>query len=248
MNSDSRNARLHGKVAIVTGGARGLGAAFSRALIIAGARVAVTDVLEQEGQTLASNLGDRAMFRAHDVTLSKDWDRVVRAAEERFGAVNVLVNNAGIVHYEGLDTVSEANFRKVIEVNQVGVFLGIQAILASMLRAGRGSIINISSAAGLTCFPGVIGYVAAKWAVRGMTKAAAVELGPRGIRVNSVHPGFIETPMNPMPADSPAVLGQPLARKAMPEELAGLIVFLASDESSYCTGSEFVADGGYTAQ
>jgi 3alpha(or 20beta)-hydroxysteroid dehydrogenase len=136
----------------------------------------------------------------------------------------------------------------VIDVNQVGMLLGMQAVLASMLRAGKGSIINISSVAGLTCFPGIIGYVASKWAVRGMTKAAAVELGPRGIRVNSVHPGFIDTPMNPIPADAPAILGQPLPRKAMPQELDGLIVFLASDESSYCTGSEFVAGGGYTAQ
>jgi 3alpha(or 20beta)-hydroxysteroid dehydrogenase len=117
-----------------------------------------------------------------------------------------------------------------------------------MLRAGGGSIINISSVGGLTCFPGIIGYVASKWAVRGMTKAAAVELGRRGIRVNSVHPGFVDTAMNPIASDAPAILSQPLPRKAAPEELGGLIVFLASDESSYCTGSEFVADGGYTAQ
>jgi 3alpha(or 20beta)-hydroxysteroid dehydrogenase len=248
MNAAAANLRLHGKVAIVTGGARGLGAAYSRALVEAGARVAVTDVLEEDGRALAAGLGDRAMFLAHDVTLAQDWTHVVRATEQRFGPVNVLVNNAGIVHYEPLHTVSEANYRRVIDVNQVGVFLGMQTVHASMLRAGQGSVINISSVAGLTCFPGVIGYVASKWAVRGMTKAAAVEFGPQGIRVNSVHPGFFETPMNPIPADSPAILGQPLPRKALPEELAGLIVFLASDESSYCTGSEFVADGGYTAQ
>ncbi|HTV94966.1 MAG TPA: glucose 1-dehydrogenase [Steroidobacteraceae bacterium] len=246
MSSD--NPRLRGKVAIVTGGARGLGAAYARGLVEAGARVTATDVLEEEGRALAGELGENAMFLRHDVTRLAAWTEVVRATEERFGPVGVLVNNAGIIHQEPLETVSEANYRRVIDVNQVGVLLGMQAVLGSMLRAGKGSIINISSVAGLTCFPGIIGYVASKWAVRGMSKAAAVELGPRGIRVNSVHPGFIDTPMNPIPADSPAILSQPLPRKAMPQELAGLIVFLASDESSYCTGSEFIADGGYTAQ
>jgi 3alpha(or 20beta)-hydroxysteroid dehydrogenase len=244
----SANPRLRGKVAIVTGGARGLGAAYARALVEAGACVALTDLLEEDGRALAAELGESAMFLQHDVTLLRAWTDIVQATEQRFGPINVLVNNAGIIHQEPLETVSEANYRRVIDVNQVGVLLGMQAVLASMLRAGKGSIINISSVAGLTCFPGIIGYVASKWAVRGMTKAAAVELGPRGIRVNSVHPGFIDTPMNPVPADAPAVLSQPLPRKAMPQELGGLIVFLASDESSYCTGSEFVADGGYTAQ
>ncbi len=248
MNAASGSLRLHGKVAIVTGGARGLGAAYSRALVASGARVAITDVLEEHGRALAAHLGDGAVFLSHDVTVMKDWIDIVQATERRFGTVNVLVNNAGIMHPEPLETVSEANYRRVIDVNQVGVFLGMQAVLASMVRAGKGSIINISSVAGLICFPGIISYVASKWAVRGMTKAAAVELGPRGIRVNSVHPGFIDTPMNPLPADAPVILSQPLPRKAMPAELGGLIVFLASDESSYCTGSEFVADGGYTAQ
>jgi 3alpha(or 20beta)-hydroxysteroid dehydrogenase len=248
MHAASVGSRLRGKVAIVTGAARGLGAAYARALIEAGAAVAVTDVLRAEGAALAAELGERSVFLEHDVTQAHAWQAVVRATEERFGPVNVLVNNAGIVHQEPLETLPEASYRKVIDVNQVGVFLGMQAVLPSMSRAGKGSIINISSVGGLTCFPGIIGYVASKWAVRGMTKAAAVELGPRGIRVNSVHPGFIDTVMNPIPADSPAVLSQPIARKGAPEELGGLIVFLASDESSYCTGSEFVADGGYTAQ
>jgi 3alpha(or 20beta)-hydroxysteroid dehydrogenase len=248
MNAVSESSRLAGKVAVVTGAARGLGAAYARALLHAGARVAITDMLEQEGRKLADELGSNAMFLPHDVTRAARWTEVVQSTEQRFGTVSVLVNNAGVVHQEPLETVSEANYRRVIDVNQVGVFLGMQSVLASMRRAGKGSIINISSVAGLTCFPGIIGYVASKWAVRGMTKAAAVELGPLGIRVNSVHPGFVETAMNPIPADSPAVLSQPLPRKALPEELGGLIVFLASDESSYCTGSEFVADGGYTAQ
>ena len=239
--------KLAGKVAIVTGGSRGLGAAYVRAMHEAGARVVITDVLEPEGRALAAELGDGTLFVRHDVSQAKGWAEVLGATEGRFGPVSVLVNNAGICILEPLATHSEADYRRVLDVNQVGVFLGMQAVIPSMLRAGGGSIINVSSAAGLTCFPAIIGYVASKWAVRGMSKAAAVELGPKGIRVNSVHPGFIETPMNSMPADSPAVLCQPLPRMGKPEEIAEMVVWLCSDRASFVSGAAYNVDGGYMA-
>ncbi|GAA4843420.1 glucose 1-dehydrogenase [Saccharopolyspora rosea] len=240
--------RTDGKVAIVTGGARGLGAAQVRALAVEGASVVVADVLADEGARLAGELGDAVRFEPLDVTDAGRWDEVVGAAEEAFGPVSVLVNNAGVVHTDPIETLSEADYRKVIDVNQVGVFLGMKAVLPSMRRAGTGSIVNISSIGGIIAFPGILGYVASKWAVRGMTKAAAQEFGPDGIRVNSVHPGFVGTEMTEGIDVSGMAQHQPLRRIGTPEQLAELVVFLASDASGYCTGSEFVADGGYTSQ
>lgn len=241
--------RVSGKVAIVTGGARGLGATYARTLVGEGASVVVSDVLEDEGKELAEELGDRAFFVRHDVTDSAAWEHAVGAAEETFGPVTVLVNNAGVVHLDFIEELSEADYRKVVDVNQVGVFLGMKAVLPSMRRAGAGSVVNISSIEGMVGTPAILGYVAAKWAVRGMSKAAAQEFGPGGIRVNSVHPGVVETPMTEgQPGVEQLVQQQPLARMGQPAELANLVLFLASDESSYCTGAEFVADGGYTSQ
>lgn len=241
--------RVHGKTVIVTGGARGLGAAFARRLVEEGASVVIADVLADEGKALADDLGDPARFVQLDVTDGAGWGDAVAAAEAAFGTVSGLVNNAGIVHTAPIESLDEADYRRVIDVNQVGVFLGMKAVLPSMRRAGGGSIVNVSSIGGIIAFPGILSYTASKWAVRGMTKTAAQEFGPERIRVNSLHPGVISTEMT---ADSERshemVKHQPLAREGSPEELANLVLFLISDEASYCTGSEFVADGGYVSQ
>jgi 3alpha(or 20beta)-hydroxysteroid dehydrogenase len=241
--------RVNGKTVIVTGGARGMGAAFARRLVAEGAAVVVTDVLVDEGEAVAAELGERALFLPLDVTDEAAWQGVVAAAEQRFGPVSGLVNNAGIVHVDPIERLAEADFRKVLDVNQIGVFLGMKAVLASMRRAGGGSIVNISSIGGIIAFSNILGYVASKWAVRGMTKAAAQEFGVDGIRVNSVHPGVVATEMTDDSERSHSMVGdQPLPRAAAPEELASLVLFLISDEAGYCTGSEFVADGGYTTK
>ncbi|MEV6333610.1 glucose 1-dehydrogenase [Nocardia vinacea] len=241
--------RVSGKTVIVTGGARGMGAAFARRLVSEGASVVVADVLVEEGKAVAAELGDHAVFCALDVTDESAWAAVVVESERTFGPVSGLVNNAGIVHVDPIERLAEADYRKVIDVNQVGVFLGMKAVVPSMRRAGGGSIVNISSIGGIIAFSNILGYVASKWAVRGMTKAAAQEFGADGIRVNSVHPGVVATEMT---ADSDRshsmVHDQPLPRAAAPGELANLVLFLISDEAGFCTGSEFVADGGYTTK
>ncbi|MGW0247340.1 glucose 1-dehydrogenase [Nocardia goodfellowii] len=240
--------RVSGKTVIVTGGARGMGAAFARRLVAEGASVVIADVLD-EGKAVAAELGARAAFLPLDVTDETAWNAVVSETERLFGPVTGLVNNAGIVHVDPIERLTEADFRKVLDVNQIGVFLGMKAVLGSMRRAGSGSIVNISSIGGLIAFSNILGYVASKWAVRGMTKAAAQEFGADRIRVNSVHPGVVATEMTEQSERSHAmVTDQPLPRAATPEELAGLVLFLISDEAGYCTGSEFVADGGYTTK
>jgi len=242
-------ARLAGKVAIVTGGARGMGAAHVRRMSAEGAKVVFTDILEEDGVKLQKELGDNVLFAKHDVTSASDWDTVVRKAEEAFGPVNVLVNNAGIDLPEGsLQDATEAMYRKVIDVNQVSVFLGMKYAVPSMRKAGGGSIVNISSLAGLVGGFQKVAYTASKFAVRGMTKAAALELGAYGIRVNSVHPGFIATPMTEGLINPQLENSFPLKRAGKSEEVSELVLFLASDESSYSTGSEFVIDGGLGAQ
>jgi 3alpha(or 20beta)-hydroxysteroid dehydrogenase len=246
--------RLAGKIAIVTGAARGMGAAHARLFAREGAQVIVTDARVHEGQALAEELGNSARFVEQDVTRAADWDRVVEIAESEFGPVNVLVNNAGILGaMANTVDISEQEYLQVIAVNQHSVFLGMHAVIPSMLRAGRGSIVNISSIAGIVAnygFPS-LAYVGSKFAVRGMTKAAAVEYGRHGIRVNSVHPGFIMTPMmveatNEEGGDALSMI--PLGRIAEPEEVSSLVLFLASDESSYISGAEHVIDAGMTAQ
>ncbi|WP_433621574.1 glucose 1-dehydrogenase [Nocardia sp. CA-120079] len=241
--------RVSGKTVIVTGGARGMGAAFARRLISEGASVVVADVLADEGKAVAAELGDHAVFCPLDVTDESAWAAVVAEAERAFGPVCGLVNNAGIVHVDPIERLAEADYRRVIDVNQVGVFLGMKAIVPSMRRAGGGSIVNISSIGGIIAFSNILGYVASKWAVRGMTKAAAQEFGADGIRVNSVHPGVVATEMTSDSDRSHSMVhDQPLPRAAAPGELADLVLFLISDEASFCTGSEFVADGGYTTK
>lgn len=246
--------RLTGKTAIISGAARGMGESHARSFVREGARVVLTDLREIEGKALADELGEQAFFIPHDVTKSADWDRVVTKTEEKFGPANVLVNNAGILGAMATTAeITEEQYMQVIAVNQHSVFLGMHAVIPSMLRAGGGSIVNISSIAGLVAnygFPS-LAYVGSKFAVRGMTKAAAVEFGPHGIRVNSVHPGFIMTPMmieatNEEGGDALSMI--PLRRIAEPEEVSNLVLFLASDESSYISGAEHVIDAAMTAQ
>ena len=241
--------RLNGKVALISGGARGQGEAEARRFVAEGARVVLGDVLETECRAVVESLGEAARGLRLDVTQEEDWARAVATAEDAFGRLDVLVNNAGIVRTGFLEETSLADYRAVIEVNQVGTFLGMRAVVPAMRESGGGSIINISSNAGIEGVQGVIGYVASKWAIRGMTKTAALELGRYGIRVNSVHPGGVATPMIGADdfdsVDQDAVWSaQPIPRVGQPEEIANLVLFLASDESSYSTGSEFVADGG----
>ncbi|MNZ60643.1 3-alpha-(or 20-beta)-hydroxysteroid dehydrogenase [compost metagenome] len=244
--------RLDGKVALITGAARGQGAAEARAFVEQGARVVIADLLEEDGQRLAEELGESAIFQRLDVTCAEQWEAVVRATEEVFGKLDVLVNNAGILVLAPLEDCSLETYRKVIDVNQVGCWLGMKSVLPAMKRAGGGSIVNVSSTAGMEGVAGGTAYVASKFAVRGMTKAAALELGRHGIRVNSVHPGGIDTVMARPPelADIDSSLiygGLPIPRIGRPQEVANLMLFLASDESSYCTGSEFIVDGGMLA-
>lgn len=241
--------RLDGKTALITGGARGQGAATARRFVEEGARVVITDVLDDEGKTLADELGESAQFRHLDVSQEDGWAALINAV----GPVTVLVNNAGILHFSALVDTTLADYERVIRVNQIGTFLGMRAVVPGMIAAGGGSIVNTSSIEGLAAAPLLTAYTASKFAIRGMTKAAAMELGGQGIRVNSVHPGMIETQMLPTALGGIAVdlsrVGRkvPLRRVGQAAEIANLIVFLASDESSYCTGAEFVADGGATA-
>lgn len=241
--------RLDNKVAIITGGARGMGEMHVRLFIQEGAKVVFTDINEEAGLALEKELGTNAKFIKHDVTNKDGWDFVIRTTEECFGPVKVLVNNAGISINKTILDITEEEYRKIIDINQISVFLGMKSVITSMQKAGGGSIINISSINGLV--GGAIGYTDSKFAVRGMTKAAALELSPLGIRVNSVHPGVIETPMVTQ-GDSYEIIKQfakqiPLRRIAKPEEVSSLVLFLASDEASYSTGSEFIVDGGLTA-
>jgi 3alpha(or 20beta)-hydroxysteroid dehydrogenase len=236
--------RLDGRVALVTGAARGMGAAEARTFAAEGAQVVVADVLEAEARALAEDIG--ALHVPLDVTSESDWQAAVQATTERFARLDVLVNNAGILHLAPIHETTAEAYRRVIEVNQVGVFLGMKTCAPVM---GDGaSIINVSSIDGLVGQAGGIAYVASKFAVRGMSKSAALELASRGIRVNSLHPGLVHTPMTGQPGDSPlrdAVIRQiPLGRGGRPEEVAELATWLASDASSYCTGAEWVIDGG----
>lgn len=247
--------RLNNKVAIITGASRGMGASHARMFVSEGAKVVLTDMDEVQGEALARSLGEEnALFVRQDVTRLEEWHETVRRAQRRFGPITVLVNNAGILGpVAGVCELTEADYLKVCNVNQHAVFYGMQAVLPSMIEAGIGSIVNISSIAGMAAnygFPN-LAYVASKFAVRGMTKAAAVEYGRFNIRVNSVHPGFIQTPMMVEATDEKggdALAQIPLGRIAQPEEVSNLVLFLACDEASYITGSEYLVDAGMLAQ
>ena len=241
--------RFDSRTVIVTGGARGMGASHARGFLAEGANVVIADVLEQEGRTLADELGDQALFSRLDVTSDADWAATVAAAENAFGPVSVLVNNAAIVRFGPIAETEPAAWRQVIDINLTGTYLGIRAAVPSMRKAGGGAIVNISAAAGMIGQFGLGSYVASKWGMRGLTKTAALELARDKIRVNSVHPGAIRTPMVAGPDTAAlaaaAVSGLALPRMAEPEEITRLVLFVASDEASFSTGSEFIADGGH---
>jgi 3alpha(or 20beta)-hydroxysteroid dehydrogenase len=237
--------RLTGKVALVSGSARGIGAAIVQALAAEGAKVVIGDLLDDDGRALAQRIGPAATFVHLDVTDADSWAAAAAAAEQAHGKLDVLVNNAGIAGAAPIEDYRREDWDRIVAVNLTGTFLGIQAVVPAMKRAGGGSIVDISSVQGLMALPMSAGYVATKFGVRGLTKAAAVDLGRYGIRVNSVHPGFIRTPMTAVvPADTSGVA---LDRAGEPDEVAKLVVFLASDDSSFSTGAEFVADGGESA-
>lgn len=250
--------RLKNKIAIITGAAQGMGAATARRFIEEGATVVIADILDDKGESLAASLGERAHYQHCDVRRESDWQAIVSYAES-LGGLNVLVNNAGILHVGAIaDTDGEA-YMKVVSINQLGCYLGIRAAMPAMKKASGGSIINISSIDGLQAKNGLSAYVSTKWALRGLSKAAAIELGPYNIRVNTVHPGGIFTAMHnvdqqtddnhsaPSDVDNAFYSHHPLPRVGLPEEVANMSLFLASDESSYSTGSEFIVDGGWNA-
>jgi len=244
--------RLDGKVAIITGAARGQGEAEARLFAAEGARVLLTDVLDDVGEKVANDIGDTAAYRHLDVRDPAEWSAAVSDAAKRFGGVDVLVNNAGILKLGLIEHQPLDEYLDVVMVNQVGCFLGMQAVVPVMKARGGGSIVNISSTAGLAGTAGLAAYTASKFAIRGMTKTAALELGHAGIRVNSVHPGGIDTDMVKIPElahlDSDATYRRmPIPRIGEAIEVARLVLFLASDESSFSTGAEFVIDGGYLA-
>lgn len=243
--------KLEGKVAIITGGARGMGAATSRLFVAEGARVAIADVLEDAGQALAAELGDAAKFWKLDVTSEEDWARVVAEVEATLGPVDALVNNAGILMFKSLLETTKADYERVLGVNLVGEFLGIKAVAPGMIARGKGSIVNISSVDGMKGANSLVAYASSKWGVRGLTKVAAMELGHKGVRVNSVHPGGVDTVMSNHNAAPRSEIDKsydqvPLQRIGGPEEVAAASAFLASDDASYIHGAEIVVDGGMT--
>ena len=246
-------AELDGKVAIISGAARGQGAAAARLFVAEGARVVIGDVLDDVGKELAESLGTAAVYRHLDVSSEDDWANVVNETVDTWGGIDVLVNNAGILRFAALADMPLEDYLRIVNVNQVGTFLGMRAVAKPMMAAGKGSIVNISSVEGLAGMPYLTAYTATKFAIRGMTKVAALELGPKGIRVNSVHPGMIETDMVKDAAGghdvdlSPAAKRIALRRMGQPEDIAEVVLFLASDRSSYVTGAELAADGGATA-
>ncbi|HWU32274.1 MAG TPA: glucose 1-dehydrogenase [Marmoricola sp.] len=243
--------RLAGKVAIVTGGAQGQGAEIVRQFVAEGAKVVIADVADDHGQALAAELGDAAAFMHLNVADQNEWAQVVEATNEKFGPVSVLANNAGILRFGDVEKMPSEEFDLLFNINAKGCFLGMQAVSRTMRKNGGGSIINASSIEGLAGMPSCTAYAGTKFAIRGMTKAAALELGPKGIRVNSVHPGMIDTPMTRAHGDDSIMEygGSKVAlrRVGYPTDVAPLYVFLASDESAYITGAEIAVDGGATA-
>jgi 3alpha(or 20beta)-hydroxysteroid dehydrogenase len=241
--------RLDGKVAIITGAAQGQGAAEAKRFVAEGAKVLLGDVLDDKGKALAESLGSAALYCHLDVSSESDWKKAIDEVA-KLGKLNVLVNNAAILRPASIEDTSFDAYKAVIDINQHGCFLGMKAALAPMREAGGGSIVNVSSIDGIGSKNGLISYTASKFAIRGMTKTAAIEWGQYGIRVNSVHPGGVNTPMG-NPINTAALINQafykfPIPRMAEPEEIGNMVLFLASDEASYCTGAEFVVDGGWT--
>ncbi|MFT6291288.1 MAG: 3alpha(or 20beta)-hydroxysteroid dehydrogenase [Ilumatobacter sp.] len=239
--------RLDGKTALITGGARGQGAVEAERFVAEGATVVITDVRVEEGEATALRLGEAVTFLEHDVTSESGWQAVVAGMVESHGRIDILVNNAGIFKIARIVDTSLDDWNQMIAVNQTGVFLGVRECGQVMKAQGSGSIINISSVAGLGGVGIAHAYAASKWAVRGMTKSAALEFSRSGVRVNSVHPGIIETDMMHESGVPDPTAGIPVGRVGTAEEVANLVLFLASDEASYCNGHEFVVDGALKA-
>jgi 3alpha(or 20beta)-hydroxysteroid dehydrogenase len=238
-------ARLSGKTALISGGARGMGASHARAIVEEGGNVVIGDLLDAEGEALATELGDSAVYTHLDVTNPDDWATAVALATRTFGGLNVLVNNAGIVNFGALDEYTKDQWDLIIAINLTGPFLGISAARDALVASAPSSIVNISSTAGIQGSAALHGYTASKFGVRGITKSVALELGSLGVRANSIHPGVIKTPMTAdlVLDDQTGALG----RAGEPVEVSNLVVYLASDESSFSTGAEFVVDGGQLA-
>jgi 3alpha(or 20beta)-hydroxysteroid dehydrogenase len=239
--------KLDGRVALVTGGARGMGEAHARALAAEGAQVAIGDVLEAEGAALAEELAGAARFVALDVTDEGSWQAAVRVTEDAFGPISVLINNAGVLAIEPIAELALEEWRRVIDTNLTGAFLGMKTVHPSMRRAGGGAIVNVSSMAAYIAVAPASAYTASKWGLRGLTKAAAIEFGPDAIRVNSLHPGMIKTPMIEGASDEATQsAGYPIARFGTSEEVARTMLHIVCD-ATYSTGSEFCVDGGILA-
>lgn len=245
--------RLEGKVALISGSARGQGEAEARRFVAEGAKVAITDLRDVLGEQLATELGPDTFYQQLDVTREDDWDAAVVATVERFGKLDILVNNAGIGAFGTLEGLDLKTHHEMTDINLHGVYLGMRAAKAALVATGNGAIVNISSIDGIVGVLGMTSYAGTKFAVTGMTRSAAIELGPLGVRVNSIHPGVINSPMvQEAPPETRARLDrlmdmQPIKRMGEPEEIASLALFLASDEASYITGAQFVIDGGHLA-
>ena len=245
-------ARLKGKLCIITGAARGMGEVTARLFARHGAQIVLTDVLADEGQAVAKDIGNTAQFLKHDVSSDENWAEIIAAVKEKYNTIDVLVNNAGLLHFGAIEDLNPQSAARILGVNTIGPMLGIKHVTPVMKTARKGSIINISSVDGLRGCNGLSLYIASKWALRGLTKALAYELGTSGIRVNSLHPGGVNTVMgnsaNLPPEQLNAAFGRvPLQRIGEPEEIAQASLFLASDESSYITGAEIAVDGGWSA-
>jgi 3alpha(or 20beta)-hydroxysteroid dehydrogenase len=244
--------RIGGKVALVTGAAQGIGEAIARKFVEHGATVVIADIKADGGRRLADELGPAATFQRLDVRQQEDWEATVSSIASRFGRLDILVNNAGTAYLSPIELEEPDNHRRILDLNVTGVWMGIRTVVPAMAAQGGGSIVNISSIDGLAGMANLSTYVASKFAVTGMTRSLAMELGGRGIRVNSIHPGIIQTPL--VPATGPTVemlrrvlARQPIPRIGRPEEIANAVLFFASDESSYCTGASLVVDGGHLA-
>lgn len=235
--------KLDGRTALITGGARGMGAAHARLMASEGATVAVADILDDEGTALAKEIG--GSYHRLDVTDENAWAEVVKKVHDDHGPISILINNAGVAGFSPIATAETEEWNRVIAINLTGPFFGMRAVTESMTEAGDGVIINVSSTAGLQGYSNLSAYVASKWGLRGLTKAAALDLGPNGIRVVSIHPGPIRTAMTEGMEDSGMTDAQAISRFGEPEEVAKLALFLAAD-ATYSTGTEFVIDGGAT--